>query len=186
MRNPLFDAIRGMDEAEMADLVDKVNSNNERAVFCDDPTDRLDEGLGPKGWPAIRAVVLHRDGYRCYLCGDQATEVDHLWPRARGGSDRLSNLRASCRVCNATKGDALRLVHITTDRSEDAAQHYLRQAVNALWAAARWQTVANRVDDRYPDRLSPSEMSALMPAEGDVDDRRSVVAIVASVLGVES
>lgn len=57
-----------------------------------------------------KSVVLARDGYRCQYCGltraDGAIlEVDHKVPRARGGSDRMSNLITSCRDCNRSKRD---------------------------------------------------------------------------------
>lgn len=55
-------------------------------------------------WSRIRARVLQRDGYRCQVCGVQATEVDHITNLARGGAVReLSNLRAVCRWCHKRK-----------------------------------------------------------------------------------
>jgi len=53
-------------------------------------------------WQRARAWVLERDGHRC-TCGAPATQVDHIWPRARGGSDAPENLRAMCRPCNQDK-----------------------------------------------------------------------------------
>ncbi|MFK0295486.1 HNH endonuclease [Streptomyces sp. NPDC090442] len=56
------------------------------------------------GWTQRRLHVLHRDRRRCYRCGSpQATEVDHIVPVARGGSDDLVNLAAICRSCHRTK-----------------------------------------------------------------------------------
>lgn len=57
-----------------------------------------------------RAQILSRDGYRCQYCGmtraDGAIlEVDHKVPKAKGGSDRVSNLITSCRECNRSKRD---------------------------------------------------------------------------------
>jgi 5-methylcytosine-specific restriction endonuclease McrA len=34
-----------------------------------------------------------------------ATEVDHLFPLARGGTDVLANVVPCCRRCNAEKSD---------------------------------------------------------------------------------
>jgi 5-methylcytosine-specific restriction endonuclease McrA len=61
--------------------------------------------------------VLQRDGYRCrvpvpggdpsnggQLCGAYATHVDHVLPRAQGGSDHPANLRAACASCNLRRG----------------------------------------------------------------------------------
>ena len=51
-------------------------------------------------------MVLDRDGRICYACGQEANEVDHIWPRAKGGDmfDPL-NCAAICRACNLAKGD---------------------------------------------------------------------------------
>ncbi|HET7454794.1 MAG TPA: HNH endonuclease [Solirubrobacterales bacterium] len=52
----------------------------------------------------LRGAVLHRDEWTCRYCGGEATEVDHVAPRARGGATSPSNLVAACRRCNKTKG----------------------------------------------------------------------------------
>ena len=58
----------------------------------------------PKDWPAIRARILKRDGYRCGLllggCLTVATEVDH---RVRGDNHDESNLQAVCSSCHKKK-----------------------------------------------------------------------------------
>jgi 5-methylcytosine-specific restriction endonuclease McrA len=57
----------------------------------------------------MRARILQRDGFRCRHCGARATEVDHLVPRALGGSDfDPANLAASCSACNAKRAARLR------------------------------------------------------------------------------
>jgi 5-methylcytosine-specific restriction endonuclease McrA len=57
-------------------------------------------------WRKLRRYVLARDGYICWLCGKPgADSVDHVIPRARGGTDDLSNLKAAHNnPCNRTKG----------------------------------------------------------------------------------
>lgn len=44
-------------------------------------------------------------GNRCYLCGDEATQSDHVKPLAKGGAHALCNLRPICQPCNGRKGD---------------------------------------------------------------------------------
>lgn len=44
-------------------------------------------------------------GSPCVICGTTGdTEIDHVIPRSRGGSNRIENLQPLCRVCNAIKG----------------------------------------------------------------------------------
>ena len=56
-------------------------------------------------WKKIRLKVLNRDAYTCAYCGDTANEVDHIWPKSKGGEDTLDNLVAACRRCNILKKD---------------------------------------------------------------------------------
>lgn len=58
-------------------------------------------------WKKIRKQVLNRDAYTCTYCGNQATEVDHIWPKAKGGEDTLDNLVAACKPCNIRKRDSV-------------------------------------------------------------------------------
>lgn len=54
----------------------------------------------PPGWQKTKAAVLRRDRHKCRDCGGRATTVDHVWPRAWGGSDHPSNLEAVCEPCH--------------------------------------------------------------------------------------
>ena len=58
---------------------------------------------------SIRYQVLKAAGGRCELCGasskDIQIDVDHIVPRAKGGSNEVDNLQALCRTCNAQKRD---------------------------------------------------------------------------------
>lgn len=71
----------------------------------------MGSSLSAKGsttrWRRLRAFVLVRDGHRCHVCGGPATEVDHVVPRALGGTDDLSNLKAICRADNLAKGSRI-------------------------------------------------------------------------------
>jgi 5-methylcytosine-specific restriction endonuclease McrA len=55
--------------------------------------------------PVSRRGVLRRDGQRCGYCGQNATTIDHVQPRSRGGADSWENLVACCLRCNNVKGD---------------------------------------------------------------------------------
>ncbi|WDM16753.1 HNH endonuclease [Streptomyces lavenduligriseus] len=79
----------------------------------------------PKDWPRIRARVLRRDKGVCQavfsdgrLCGQPATQVDHIVP---GDDHRLANLQALCAWCHARKsasegGAAAARTRVRTDR----------------------------------------------------------------------
>ena len=61
-------------------------------------------------WQQLRLRILKRDGYRCRCneCAElkrilPASEVDHHVPKAQGGSDDPSNLRAINRECHKAK-----------------------------------------------------------------------------------
>lgn len=64
---------------------------------------------------AVRSVKTSRNhkiikaaNYTCYICGrvlpeDELT-VDHKIPKFKGGTDRMENLKCSCKICNQLKG----------------------------------------------------------------------------------
>lgn len=73
---------------------------------------------------ALRAFVMHRDGFRCVGCGVQGVDVppdydgrhvigapgaarvlvaDHIVSRRNGGSHHPDNLQTLCEPCNAAK-----------------------------------------------------------------------------------
>lgn len=61
-------------------------------------------------WDKLRLVVLKRDGYLCQCLDCKstgrvrlATDVDHIQPKAKGGTDALDNLQAIHRDCHRVK-----------------------------------------------------------------------------------
>jgi 5-methylcytosine-specific restriction endonuclease McrA len=54
-----------------------------------------------------RKNILRRDSYKCSYCGrgDLPLTIDHVIPRAQGGSDSWENLVTACTFCNNKKGD---------------------------------------------------------------------------------
>ncbi|WP_415791895.1 RNA-guided endonuclease IscB, partial [Deinococcus saxicola] len=52
----------------------------------------------------IRAYLLNKWDGLCAYCGKEGREVEHLTPRSRGGTNRISNLVLSCQACNEAKG----------------------------------------------------------------------------------
>lgn len=60
-------------------------------------------GDRPCTWAEIRAFLLSTQP-ACSECGDEADELDHIWPRYFGGDESSENLRAICGRCNRAKG----------------------------------------------------------------------------------
>ena len=70
---------------------------------------RHERGYG-SAWDRLRKIVMQRDAGLCQPCKEDgritvATMVDHIKPKAEGGTDDLENLRAICKVCHAKKTD---------------------------------------------------------------------------------
>lgn len=71
----------------------------------------------PKGRPSVQmdfwAVyrLMAKQGNRCYWCCHlligEKFHLDHVHPRARGGTDDLENLRIACVPCNLSKNASL-------------------------------------------------------------------------------
>lgn len=68
---------------------------------------RHERGYGYK-WEKLRKRILSRDKYLCQPClasgrPTPANEVDHIKPKADGGTDDPANLQAICRRCHRAK-----------------------------------------------------------------------------------
>ncbi|MFK4002956.1 HNH endonuclease [Qipengyuania sp. NPDC077563] len=68
---------------------------------------RQARGYGAK-WGRARKAALARDQYLCQPCRASgritpATEVDHILPKAKGGTDHLDNLQSICTPCHINK-----------------------------------------------------------------------------------
>ena len=75
------------------------------------------EGTRPKpgrhrGWPkGLRERLWQSQGSRCIYCGVRVrlahyqSQIDHVVPVVRGGSNEENNLQLTCPQCNGKKGD---------------------------------------------------------------------------------
>lgn len=57
--------------------------------------------------PLSRRALFQRDNFTCQYCGTKPhkLEVEHVFPRSRGGRNRWENVVTACRDCNAHKRD---------------------------------------------------------------------------------
>jgi hypothetical protein len=59
--------------------------------------------------PAMRRLVIRRDGLVCHLCGGAVercdVHIDHVIPWSLGGETVAANLKVSHSVCNIRKGN---------------------------------------------------------------------------------
>lgn len=73
--------------------------------------------FGAKSIRDVRKQLAERDGVNCYICGNPmnfeslrrktGATIDHVIPKSKGGSNKLSNLRLAHRRCNEAKADKL-------------------------------------------------------------------------------
>ena len=68
---------------------------------------RQQRGYGAD-WQRLRKQILERDGHLCQPCRRQgrvtaARQVDHIKPKAHGGTDAPRNLQSICTKCHRTK-----------------------------------------------------------------------------------
>ena len=54
-------------------------------------------------WQRIRLVVLERDPWCCHCRTQPSVDVDHVKPKAAGGTDELENLQGICKACHQKK-----------------------------------------------------------------------------------
>ena len=84
----------------------------------------------------IREYLLFKWDRTCAYCGAQNVplEVEHIQPRSKGGSDRVSNLTMACHSCNQAKGNGD--IRDFLSGQPDVLSRLLRQAKSPLKDAA--------------------------------------------------
>lgn len=125
------------------------------AISAGKPLEGAEYQHGTLHGTEVREYLLAKFGRACSYCGAIGVplNIDHIRPRSRGGSDRVSNLTLACIPCNQAK-DNRPVEDFTPERAADIlkrAKAPLRDAaaVNTTrWAL--WQAL----DARLPTRTA--------------------------------
>jgi 5-methylcytosine-specific restriction endonuclease McrA len=95
----------------------------------------------------VREYLLDKWGRKCAYCDkiDVPLQVEHIIPKSRGGTDRVSNLTLACKKCNVNKGNQT--------AEEFGYPHLQQQTKKPLKATAclnniRWRIV-EQLDAEY-------------------------------------
>lgn len=114
----------------------------------------------------VRGPVL-RLAPRCYLCGvADSVELEHVQPKATGGSDTWANAGAACRPCNRVKGSRTLMEQLAPEQVArwEAQQAAYQKAFNASSRALAYEALAVRATKKtYPSGDAYADMdSSLM------------------------
>jgi len=98
---------------------------------------------------SVRFEIFARDAFTCQYCGRRPPEVvlelDHIHPRAKGGSDDLTNLITACWDCN--RGKSAKVISTIAPRP-DANPMFLR-AQQEIVEAERYLEAKEKRDSLY-------------------------------------
>lgn len=108
----------------------------------------------------VREYLLEKWGRQCAYCGakDIPLEIEHIIPRSRGGSDRISNLTLACHCCNQRKGS--HPIEIFLAKKSDTLQKILAQAKRPLKDAAAVNSTRFALANRLKATGLPVELAS--------------------------
>ncbi len=103
----------------------------------------------------VREYLLEKWQRQCAYCGkkDIPLQVEHITPKAKGGSDRVSNLCLACEKCNSYKGS--RSIKDFLKNKPDVLNRVLKQAKLPLRDAAAVNATRNRSVQMLSTKLVP-------------------------------
>lgn len=92
----------------------------------------------------IKEYLLEKWGRKCAYCNAENVpfEIEHIYPKSKGGSNRISNLTLACHTCNQKKG--VKTIEEFLNKKPDVLKRVLAQAKRPLVDAAavnstRWK-----------------------------------------------
>ena len=103
----------------------------------------------------VREYLLNKWDRKCAYCGVENVplQVEHIHPKAKGGSNQISNLCLACQGCNLKKGT--QDVQQFLAKKPDILKHILAQAKRSLKDAAavnstRWALLSRLKETGLP------------------------------------
>ncbi|TSI12470.1 RNA-guided endonuclease IscB [Brevibacterium aurantiacum] len=98
--------------------------------------------LGTLAGFEVREYLLEKFNRTCVYCDatNVPLNIDHVHPRARGGSDRVSNLVTACILCNQAKGKLLVEEFVSDRKRLEHIRKQLKVCLRdaAIVTATRW------------------------------------------------
>ncbi|AOX01014.1 HNH endonuclease [Moorena producens PAL-8-15-08-1] len=93
----------------------------------------------------VREYLLEKWGRECAYCSKQNTplQIEHIHPKSKGGSDRVSNLCLACEKCNQKKGN--KPIEEFLKKKPDLLRKILAIAKQPLTDAAAVNTTRNKI-----------------------------------------
>jgi len=106
----------------------------------------------------VREYLLEKWDRKCAYCGIENVpfEVEHIHPKSKGGSDRISNLTLACHDCNSRKGN--RDIKDFLAKKPDILFRILRQAKLPLKDAAAVNSTRSCLLDKLKQTGLPVEI----------------------------
>jgi 5-methylcytosine-specific restriction endonuclease McrA len=105
----------------------------------------------------LREYLLEKWARTCAYCGKQNVplQIEHILPRAKGGTDRVSNLTLACEQCNRAKGT--QEITVFLKQKPDILQRILAQAQAPLKDVAAVNATRWALYERLQDLGLPVE-----------------------------
>jgi 5-methylcytosine-specific restriction endonuclease McrA len=110
----------------------------------------------------VREYLLNKWGRKCAYCGVENTplQVEHIQPKAKGGTNRISNLCLACEPCNIKKGT--QDIQVFLKKKPDVLKRVLDRAKRPLKDAA----AVNSTRWALFDRLKETELEIVTGSGG--------------------
>ncbi len=102
-----------------------------------------------------RFSIFERDGFSCQYCGQKppntVLEIDHIYPKSKGGKNDLDNLTTSCFECNRGKRD-----RILGSVSKGVAKRInnIKEKEKQMEAFYNYQKKIEKIIDKKVEKLS--------------------------------